>query len=549
MASYQYACKLINKAAMLTGANAAFYTQAMRNELDILQRVTAANHPNVIAFKEYFEDDTTLYLVMECAGGGELFDRIQARGRYSEADAQLVIKQMLQGVKLLHDLDIVHADLKPDNFLFADASEKALLKMIDFGQAQRVRPRQLLKEIAGTPFYMAPELVTHQYNKSCDLWSVGVIMYVLLYGYPPFYADDDKRIFQLIRGGFQPRTLPGYGPWFKNDIKVSEAAKNLIARLLQTDVAARLTAAEALEHDWINADQSTAPIDQAVLLSLKDFQQASRFKQAVCWLMSQDIASEVEDWMQTGIFARLDKDKSGSISLDELRAHVLALPAAEQSMLCDMGGAEGLMRSLDLNGDGQISSEEWMLFLVNRRLSAKEERLHQAFRKFDLNGDGKISAAEVKAVLHTDSDQAAASLLLEVDQNGDGSIDYEECVATSCFKIHYIVPHCILKGCFFFVGGSDSYVNLCCTMWAGSSPCGPKRWPRLRAAAPSRGTRLAAPRPVFKQTKFKAPPATFPSHRACRALVMVPLTRSNMSSFWFSISCGFFSRLFNCLLS
>jgi calcium-dependent protein kinase len=291
---------------MLSGPNASFYATAMRNEVDILTRVTQVKHPNIIAFKEYFEDDTQLYLIMEVASGGELFDRIQSRGRYSEADAHIVIRQMVLAVQQVHALDIVHADLKPDNFLFSDAGEHATLKMIDFGQAQRVRSRQLLHQIAGTPFYMAPELVTHQYNKSCDMWSVGVLMYVLLYGYPPFYADDDRRIFQLIRGGFNPKTLPGYGPWFKNDIRVSDSAKDLISKLLKTDVAARLTATEALEHPWLTgAEAPTWPVDESVLAGLRDFNQSSKFKQAVCWLMANDIASELDEWMQNGVFSQV----------------------------------------------------------------------------------------------------------------------------------------------------------------------------------------------------------------------------------------------------
>jgi calcium-dependent protein kinase len=103
-----FACKSINKSAMLSGSNAAFYTTAMRNEVDILSRVTAHSHPNIIQFKEYFEDDTHLYLVMECAGGGELFDRIQAKGRYTEADACGVVRQMVLAVQHVHAMDIVH---------------------------------------------------------------------------------------------------------------------------------------------------------------------------------------------------------------------------------------------------------------------------------------------------------------------------------------------------------------------------------------------------------------------------------------------------------
>ena len=146
-------------------------------------------HPNLIHLKEFFEDESNLYLVMECAAGGELFDRITERRHYTEKDAQLVAAQMMEAVAAIHNLDIVHADIKPDNFLFGSAADDSL-KMIDFGQANRLKPGEKLHNVSGTPYYMSPQQVAQDYNKSCDLWSVGVVIYVMLYGYPPFYADD-----------------------------------------------------------------------------------------------------------------------------------------------------------------------------------------------------------------------------------------------------------------------------------------------------------------------------------------------------------------------
>jgi Ca2+-binding EF-hand superfamily protein len=114
------------------------------------------------------------------------------------------------------------------------------------------------------------------------------------------------------------------------------------------------------------------------------------------------------------------------ISLEELTEHVMQMPVSKQNVIFAQGGVQMLMSQLDLNGDGQISREEWMLFLINRKLSAKEERLHQAFRKFDLNNDGKITPDEVRLVLNAESDAVAHSLLIEIDKDGNGSVDYEE---------------------------------------------------------------------------------------------------------------------------
>ena len=134
------AVKIISKARMV-GQHRQYYLNAMQNEIDILQRLAKIGAPHIIKFYEYFEDASNLYLVLEMCSGGELFDHIQAIGHYSENDAKKIILQMLKSVKTIHDLDIVHADIKPDNYLFDSKDANAKLKMIDFGHSQRLKPR------------------------------------------------------------------------------------------------------------------------------------------------------------------------------------------------------------------------------------------------------------------------------------------------------------------------------------------------------------------------------------------------------------------------
>jgi calcium-dependent protein kinase len=121
---------------------------------------------------------------MELCSGGELFDRIQSRGTYSEKDAQEVLVQMVRGVAAMHALELAHCDIKPDNFLFADKSEHSKLKMIDFGHSHKVGNREYLRMLVGTPYYVAPEVLKGKYNKACDMWSVGVVMFVMIFGFP-----------------------------------------------------------------------------------------------------------------------------------------------------------------------------------------------------------------------------------------------------------------------------------------------------------------------------------------------------------------------------
>ena len=150
--------------------------------------------------------------------GGELFDRIKDQGAYSEKDASGVMRQMCEGIKYMHSNQITHCDLKPDNFLFLNETPSSPLKIIDFGMSKFVQRRKYFQVICGTPYYVAPEVISGKYSEHCDIWSLGVVMFVMLFGYPPFYADQEKygaetddRIFKLIQAGFQAVTKAGYG--------------------------------------------------------------------------------------------------------------------------------------------------------------------------------------------------------------------------------------------------------------------------------------------------------------------------------------------------
>lgn len=167
--------------------------KVLEEELEILSRV---DHPNIIKFHESYIDYKYIHIVMELAEGGELFDKIIENTKFSEKKAAHLMQKMLSAVKHLHEHQICHRDLKPDNFLFADNSEDAEIKLIDFGLSKRYGVDQRkdtvkLKTIVGTPFYVAPEVLGGNYDKSCDIWSLGIILYILLCGSTPFEGDND----------------------------------------------------------------------------------------------------------------------------------------------------------------------------------------------------------------------------------------------------------------------------------------------------------------------------------------------------------------------
>eukprot|EP00434_Breviolum_minutum_P039040 symbB.v1.2.034646.t1/scaffold4504.1/size42116/2 len=174
--------------------------EKFKEEIRIMQLM---DHPNIIKLYEAFEDKVKVYLVMELCSGGELFDRIIELGHFTEVQAAIVMQQMFRAVYYMHQRKLCHRDLKPENFLFAtkEKIEKTHLKIIDFGLAYEFKDDVPMTTKAGTPFYVAPQVLEGKYDQAADLWSCGVIMYVLLCGYPPFWGDTDKKVLQKVSKG------------------------------------------------------------------------------------------------------------------------------------------------------------------------------------------------------------------------------------------------------------------------------------------------------------------------------------------------------------
>lgn len=233
------ACKSISKDKLVTHED----VNSIKLEIEIMTKLSG--HSNLVDLKAVYDDEDCVHLVMELCAGGELYHQLEKRGRFSESEACIIFKQLMEVVIYCHNKGVVHRDLKPENVLLATKDSSSPIKLADFGLATYIKPGQRLHGTVGSPFYIAPEVLSGGYNQAADVWSAGVILYILLSGIPPFWGKSKSRIFDAVRAAdlrFQP------DPWDH----ISDSAKELIRGMLCKDPSQRLTARQVLDHTWIS---------------------------------------------------------------------------------------------------------------------------------------------------------------------------------------------------------------------------------------------------------------------------------------------------------
>ncbi|CAO3615607.1 unnamed protein product [Cunninghamella blakesleeana] len=283
-----YALKIILKKVI------AGKEHMLTSELEILKQV---HHPHLISLHDLYETKDAVYIVTDLASGGELFQQLLDKGSYTERDACHLIAQILEGLAYLHDHDIVHRDIKPENLLFATKEPDSKLMITDFGLSKILKHHDdILMTACGTPGYVAPEVLLQKgHGKPVDIWSVGVITFVLLSGYTPFYGEDQAELFENIMSGKYEFDEEYWG-------EISDTAKNFVDRLLTFDPEKRITAKEALQHPWITNEQEIVPdVTNLVPTVLKGIQGRKSLKSVVTamtllshWKHLEDI-SDVSD--------------------------------------------------------------------------------------------------------------------------------------------------------------------------------------------------------------------------------------------------------------
>jgi len=305
-----------------------------------------------------------------------LFDRLAKEKTLSERDASQIMKQLLSAVVYCHGKNVVHRDLKPENLLLDSLEKNATLKVIDFGTSQVFDSGQKMSTKIGTPMYIAPEVLSKSYTEKCDVWSCGVILYVLLSGNQPFSGTSEYEVFQKIRKGVY--TMAG-----RRWENVSKSARDLVKNMMLYDPSQRCTALEALNHPWIqNCCKEKIDLDSTKLLlnDLRSFSAKHKLQQAaLTYIVSQLITGKEKEQLQA-VFLTLDKDKDGKLGKEELIQGFKEIfgegyPAEEE--------VEKIMENIDIDGNGFIDLTEFVIATISKKNLLSRERLVSAFNMFD----------------------------------------------------------------------------------------------------------------------------------------------------------------------
>ncbi|CAL5423350.1 unnamed protein product [Camellia sinensis] len=412
-----FACKSISKKKLRTRVD----IEDVRREVEIMKHMPP--YPNIVTLKDTYEDDSAVHLVMELCEGGELFDRIVAKGHYTERAAAAVTRTIVEVIMMCHKHGVMHRDLKPENFLFANKKETADLKAIDFGLSVFFKPGERFNEIVGSPYYMAPEVLKRNYGPEVDVWSAGVILYILLCGVPPFWAETEQGVAQAII-----RSVVDFkrDPW----PKVSDNAKDLVKKMLNPDPKQRLTAQQVLDHPWLqNANKApNVSLGETVRARLKQFSMMNKLKKRALKVIAEHLSVEEVAGIKEG-FQLMDTNNRGKINIDELRVGLLKLghqmPDSDLQILMEAG---------DVDKDGHLNYGEFVAISVHlKKMGNDDDHLHKAFEFFDQNHSGYIEIEELRDSLadevETNNEEVINAIIQDVDTDKDGRISYEEFAA------------------------------------------------------------------------------------------------------------------------
>ena len=418
------AMKIINKAFSCTIED----ENEILNEINILRTM---DHPGILKIFEFYSSKQNYSIVTELCPGGELFQQIIDKGPFTEKYSAYVMYQIFSAVNYCHKMHIVHRDLKPENILIVAKDREGLptIKICDFGTSKMFEKGAVQRKLVGSSYYIAPEVLKKHYNEKCDVWSCGVIMYILLSARPPFGGEDDNEIMERVASGKYDLESPPFN-------KLSKSSIDLIKRLLTMDPEQRISAEQALNHPWFKEFKSQEIYNRindsdtikTLVENLKKYKRTSIIQEtALAYLVHH--FPQIKDVVNScKLFNQIDKSGDGKITKAEL-LRGLSERYKSDTLESDV---EEIYKNLDMDNNGYIGYEEFVRAAVSKEYFVRDNVLRFAFRYFDKDGSGEITFDEIEALFSQSiSDKSKVhetlvNIIKEVDKNNDGKINFDE---------------------------------------------------------------------------------------------------------------------------
>ena len=400
----------------------------IRNEINILR---AMDHPNILKIFEFYSNPKEYSIVTELCPMGELFDQIINTGPFDEKYSAYVLYQIISAVNYCHKMHIVHRDLKPENILIVDKNEEGYptIKVCDFGTSKIFETGSVERKVVGSSYYIAPEVLKKRYNEKCDVWSCGVIMYILLSQRPPFGGRDDYEIMERVKTGKYDLQSPPFD-------KISAYAKDLIKQMLTMDVDARITAEGALNHPWFQVNKSKELYNKVkdrttirdLIKNLKNYKRTSVIQEtALAYLVHH--FPHIKDVVNAcKLFNQIDHSADGRITKAELYKGIAAIYNSS-TLEKDI---EEIFKKLDMDNNGYIGYEEFVRGAVNKEYFVQPNVLKFAFKYFDKDNSGEITFDEIEELFYqsipdkSNVHDTLNAIIKEVDVNNDKKITFKE---------------------------------------------------------------------------------------------------------------------------
>jgi len=421
------AMKVINKSATCSEED----DKEIFNEINILRTL---DHPNILKIFEFYSNKESYSMVTELCSEGELFNEIVNKGPFNESYSAYVMYQILSAINYCHNMKIIHRDLKPENILIIERDNNGFprIKICDFGTSKMFEKGAIQRKLVGSSYYIAPEVLKKRYDEKCDIWSCGVILYILLSARPPFAGESDKEIMEQVAQGKYDLSSSPFN-------RISKSCIDLIKKLLIMEPEKRITAQEALMHPWFKEQKSKELFNQIkdeatlrkLIANLKSYKRDSIIQETALAYLVHNFPQMKDVVNACKLFNQIDVNGDGKINQEELYK---GLKSKIKSSTLEKDVAQ-IFKNIDMDNNGYIEYEEFVRAAVSKEKFLNTNVLKFAFRYFDKDDSGEITFDEIESVFKesiADKSKVRESLtqiIKEVDTNGDGVIDFNEFVA------------------------------------------------------------------------------------------------------------------------